>query len=143
MLKNFWMTIVGFFKGPKWKKAQEVAKQVGDLLPYVETVVSLVAATTGNKTAAEIDNVIRKVLAVPPEALTFDPSKPYTKLDLNGALMGAVNYAVRGELNKAIQMAGTGGLLIGGQKIKDASDIPDNIINTALNSTYTFVRNSF
>jgi hypothetical protein len=143
MLKDFWFSIVGFFKGPKWKKAQEIAKKVGDILPFAENVVEIIAAASGNKTLKEIDNLLRKILAIPPEELPFDPTREYTKLEINGILMGAANYAIRGELNKAIEQAGEAGFIVGGQKLKSASDVPDNIINTALNTTYSFIKKNF
>ncbi len=139
---NFWTAIVGFFKGPKWKKAQEYAKMVGAILPYVETVVALIASASGNKSVAAVDNVLRKVLAVPPEVLPFDPNKEYTKLEINGILMGAANWAIRGELNRAIGVVGTTGLVLGGKVVKDQTEVPDHVINTAVNTAYTFIKGS-
>lgn len=141
-MKQFWFKVIGFFKGPQWKKAQEYAKMVSAVLPYVSNVVSLIASASGNKTMRDIDNLLRKVLGIPAEILPFDPNKEYTKLEINGILMGAANWAARGELNKAIALAGTTGLILAGKAVKDETEIPDNIINTAVNATYTFVKGS-
>jgi hypothetical protein len=141
-MSKFWSSIVGFFRGPKWKKAQEVAKMIGDILPYVEMVVAAIAAASGNKTVADIDNVLKQ-LSVPATEVPFDPSKEYTKSEINGILMGAANWAIRGELNKAIKVAGGAGLMVGGKVIKDHTEIPDNIINTASGTAYTYIRNAF
>lgn len=140
-MKNFWLSIISFFKGEKWKKARFVVAFIADMLPYVETVVTLLTTLTQNKQLKAIQYALN-YFNIPKEDVPFDPNKTYTKFEINGILMSAANYAVRDELQKAIDNSPEGFLILGGQKFKNSTDIPDNIINTAVNTVYTFLKNS-
>ena len=142
MLKNFWNNIIGFFKGEQWKKAKQIAAFIGDLLPYAITGVQLVASFYGVGTPKSVLTVlsILQKLNVPPEEFKFDPNLEYTDAEIQGILMGAARYAIKGDLEKAIQNAGSAGLYLGGKRIKTISDIPDNLINTAVNTAYSYLK---
>lgn len=140
---SFWNKIIGFFKGPAWAKAQEIASLVSQLMPYAITAVQIVSSLSGgNKNIVAIGNVITK-LNVPATEFNFDPTRSYTDAELQGILMGIARFALKGELNKAAVDLGEVGLIFAGQKIKNTNSIPDNIINTAISTAYSFVKSSF
>jgi hypothetical protein len=140
-MKKFWLSIVSFFKGEKWKKARFVVALIADMLPYVETAVTILSNLTQNKQLKAIQKALN-YFNIPKEEIPFNPERTYTKSEINGILMSAANYAVRDEIQKAIEKTAEGFLIFGGQKIKNSSEIPDNIINTAVNTVYTYLKNS-
>ncbi len=139
-IKNFFDKIAGFFRGPEWRKAKEISVLISELLPYAITAVEVVGKLSGNK---EVDNIaaLLNKLNVPQEEFNFDPTRNYTNSEIQGILMGAARFAVKGQLDKAIEEAGEAGLIFSGQKIKSSDLIPDNVINTATQTAYSFVKN--
>lgn len=121
-----------------WKKIGQISLVVADVMPFAEIAVSMIGISTG-KDLHKISDVIR-MLNADPEELTFDPTKKYTKSEMQGILMGAARLAVRGEIKKAINQTAGAGILLGGQKFKDESEIPDRVINDAVTSAYNLLR---
>lgn len=126
------------FNKKVWTTVLKVSVIVADVMPFAEIAVSMIGVSTG-KDLHKISDVIRMLNADPNE-LAFDPNKKYTNSEMQGILMGAARFAVRGEIQKAIEQTAGAGILIGGQKIKDASEVPDYIINDATTSAYTLLK---
>jgi pyridoxal biosynthesis lyase PdxS len=140
-LQNALSSVAGFFGklfgSKEMAKANEVAKMVGDLLPEAIRAVEIVAQLSGSRKLEEIATVVEKY-ALP---VKLDPSKPLTDYDVKTVLFAAAGVALRGELETAIQMAGSEGILIAGQKVKSGSDLPSNLVDLAVQSAYTFWKN--
>jgi hypothetical protein len=126
------------FNKKVWLTVLNVSMIVADIMPFAELGVNAIGMATG-KDVHKIADVIR-LLNAKPDELSFDPNKKYTNSEMQGILMGAARLAVRGEIKKAIQQTGNAGLLIGGQKIKDESEVPDAVINAAVNSAYLILK---
>lgn len=126
------------FNKKVWSSVLKVSLAVADVMPYAELGVNIIGITTG-KDLHKISDIIRSLNADPQE-LSFDPNKKYTNSEIQGILMGAARLAVRGEIQKSIKQTAGAGILIGGQKIKDESEIPDRIINDAVTSAYNLLR---
>ncbi len=133
-------SIAKFFQSEHWKKAQKIAKTIGDLLPYAQIAVSIVAQAKKDSNVLQKLNQILINLNVSPEEMSIDTTKQYSKAEWEGILMNVARYSVQGQLNKALSDAGGIGLVLGGQKIKDVSDIPNDWINSAVNVAYSLLK---
>lgn len=129
------------FNRKVWLTVLNISLIVADIMPFAELGVNAVGMATG-KDVHKIADVIR-LLNAKPEELSFDPNKTYTKSEMQGILMGAARLAVRGELKKAIDQTAGAGILLGGQKIKDESEIPDRVINDAVTTAYNTLKEQF
>lgn len=138
-MRRLWNFLTSLLRGERFRRAQAVLAVVADIIPYVESTISLLATLTRNRHLIAIQNALN-YFRVPREIVPFDPERTYTKAEINGILMGAANFAVRNELQKSLEQALSGVLILGGQKFKSVSDIPDNIINTAVNTVYTIIK---
>lgn len=126
------------FNKKVWTTVLKISLAVADIMPYAELGVSLIGVASG-KDLHKVSDIIRSLNA-DPEELSFDPERKYTKSEMQGILMGAARLAVRGQLQKSIEQAAGAGILIGGQRIKDQSEVPDRIINDAVTSAYNLLR---
>lgn len=126
------------FNKKVWKTVLKISVAVADIMPFAELAVNIVGVSTG-KDLRKISDVI-SMLNADPEELAFDPTRKYTKSEMQGILMGAARLAVRGEIKKAINQSAGAGILIGGQRIKDESEIPDRVINDAVTSAYNLLK---
>jgi len=122
-----------FFSGDSFKKVEGAAIAVSQLIQYALPAVELVAKMTPSKADDEIVAMIKK-LNMPVEV---DLNQPLNSYEKQAYLNGAARLLIQGELKKAILAAGSAGLQIGGQKIGDVTDIPDNWLNSAINLAYT------
>lgn len=122
-----------FFAGETFKKVESAAIAVSQLLQYALPAVEMVAKMTPTKSDDEIVEMIKK-LNMPVE---LDLDKPLNTYEKQAYLNGAARLIIQGNLKDAILSAGRAGLSLGGQKIVNATDIPDNWLNSAINMAYT------
>lgn len=130
------------FGSPTFKKAESVAKAVGDLLAYALPAVEFVASLTPNKADDEIVAMIKKLqvaTAIDLDAVLAGQST-LSKADRTGLLTSAAAEVLRGNLKDAILSSGGVGIWIAGELVKSATDIPDNWVNTAVNAVYTVAK---
>lgn len=123
LLKAIFNAIFSIFKKSNNPKLVKVAEILEKIRPIAEEVVRILATLTGNKTIIDILNIIDQ-LSVPQSVVTIDTSRVYTKAEIDGLIVGIGNYLVREKLAEK-------------QTVVSSEPIPDNIINTALNTAYT------
>lgn len=129
-----------FFNSAGVQKAQAAAKTIGALIPLALPVVEIVAKLCDTKNTTNLDerivDVLRK-LSVPVEA---DLSKPLSKATRDEMLFAAARAMLVGDLEKAVGDAGSYGLKIGGQYVKDTGAISGDMIDSAIQTAYSFYK---
>lgn len=123
LLKTIFNALFSIFKKTDNAKVKKVMDLLEKIRPIAEEVVRILAALTGNKTILDILDVITN-LAVPKTVVNVDIEKVYTKEEIDGLIVAIGNYLVKQKLAE--------------QKTLVAGEVvPDNVINTALNTAYT------
>lgn len=119
------------------QKAREYLNVINDLLPYAANAIQIVSLVTGNKTGLEIAGALRKFEV----ALEIPVDREWTETEKKTALFALGGAVLRGELERAVQGAGALGITVGGAAIKSHTDIPDNWIDSAVQTSFGFNKN--
>lgn len=128
-----------FFTSETLKKVDAVGEQIKDVLVFALPAVEEIAKMTKN---TDLDD---KAVAIIKQLMLDTPVPPSGKLDeatRQGVLMYAAGLVTRNKISDALRIAGQDGIKIGGQIVKDQTDIPDSVVNAATNILYSVLKNA-
>lgn len=136
MFQRFTSRLKQLFTSKEMRKALDLGLMLADLLPYANQAVMLVAAVTKNRTAQSVKRLFDQLQLDP----GIDLNRPLSDLEINSLLTAAARFAARKELEKAIEAAGGAGILVAGTYVKKATEIPDRVVDTAVQNAYLLLR---